>query len=124
MNGVMTPYLNQPSPTAREILGICFKKLNIQRRKLWKISYWCGWYCFFSIHLVCSFLVCLVHVLVCSIVMHFIFLLLIEVISIGLLCSVLVCLGYGLFIGIGEFILCGKTSNIEQFLVFVCLLIC
>lgn len=52
------------------------------------------------------------------------FLLLIEVISIGLLCSVLVCLGYGLFIGIGEFILCGKMSNIEQFLVFVCLLIC
>lgn len=56
--------------------------------------------------------------------MHFIFLLLIEVISIGLLCSVLVCLGYGLFIGIGEFILYGKMSNIEQFLVFVCLLIC
>lgn len=45
------------------------------------------------------------------------FLLLIEVISIGLLCSVLVCLGYGLFIGIGEFILCGKMSNIEQFFV-------
>lgn len=48
------------------------------------------------------------------------FLLLIEVISIGLLCSVLVCLGYGLFIGIGEFILCGKMSNIEQFLGFFC----
>lgn len=31
--------LNQPSPTAREILGICFEILNIQQRKLWKISY-------------------------------------------------------------------------------------
>lgn len=38
-------------------------------------------------------------------------------IGIGLLCSVLVCLGYDLFIGIGEFILCGKMSNIEQFFV-------
>lgn len=65
--------LNQPSPTAREILGICFEILNIQQRKLWKISYLCGWYCLFSIHLVCSFLVCLVHVSVCSIVMHFVY---------------------------------------------------
>lgn len=31
-----------------------------------------------------------------------------------LLCSVLVYLGYGMFIGISEFILCGKISNIEQ----------
>lgn len=37
MNGVMSPYINQPSPTAREILGICFEILNIQQKKLWKI---------------------------------------------------------------------------------------
>lgn len=32
-----------------------------------------------------------------------------------MVCSVLVYLCYGLFIGISEFILCGKMSNIEQF---------
>lgn len=37
-----------------------------------------------------------------------------------MVCSVLVYLCYGLFIGISEFILCGKMSNIEQFFGIFC----
>lgn len=74
---------------------------------------------FFSIHLICSLLVFIVHVLVCSVGMHYMY---VQYRSVQywsdqycMVCSVLVYLCYGLFIGISEFILCGKMSNIEQF---------